>query len=282
MLDATSQPLSSPDELTAQHLVDLEETIGMNIDDLLALDKEHEAELLAGMSRDPAEFTGALTMMLNRLKDIPVSGGGADPRCNFTPDHLEELGPAPFITPGLVRVVVKKWAEKESPLALTALLDRYESMLEKHTRPVLPLAWRPVMAAALLSNGGNAADVAKMERRLFTPWLSREAFTRLRAEIDAHRVAPRGPAEPTKTAGSVDRFLMEACIREAGAMTRPADLVAHYLKWAKASGLRPVGKQAFYRELAACAPEIRRVRPKSPQGKQSTVMFLSGIRILNH
>ena len=46
MIDSNTQPLTEDDEITAEHLADIEDAYGMTINELLALDEDRSREII--------------------------------------------------------------------------------------------------------------------------------------------------------------------------------------------------------------------------------------------
>ena len=265
MIDATAELLTDPSELTAEKVADLEDFTGLSIEQILAMGSIKSQEVFEGIRIDPLDYHHRL---IKRVMEIEGE------RLGWAPAVLADFWPPPHVCPGWVRFFCERTLKRGRAEAAVDL-DRLSRFLDGRAEPLLPNKLRPSIAAAMLQNGGTAADIEKMDRLLFVPWVSRGALHQLKAEIDRHRP---GAGESAEATSDFERFLTDACLRAPGAAIRPKDLFRHYQAWTASAGVEAMGKQAFYKILSSCAPEVRRGRPKGPDGKQSTTIMLIGIR----
>ena len=77
---------------------------------------------------------------------------------------------------------------------------------------------------------------------------------------------------------AVALFVKECCIVGKGFMVHPPALYAHYLTWCASFGNgRPLGRNAFYRQIRETIPGIRYARPQEGKWSQSTILLFSGL-----
>ncbi len=273
MIEPDLQPLGPDDPIPTHRLEDLEDFLGLSIEEILALDEAKSREIIEGMEVDPIKTRTAIVQTLLDLERAPRRSATTEPSLDWTPAVLARFKVVPFIPRGWVRHQMKAGLGAEDVKTLAGFLDHC-------AEPLLPIHFRPIMTGAMIQNGGTVEDLALLDKLVFIPWITPQRRDLLKTEI--HGQSPAGAAAPspgpTADVHGVGRFVAEACVLGPGATCRPADLFRHYRTWAEGAGLPVLGKGGFYRKMKACVPSVRRGRPKGPDGKQSSTNMFVGIR----